>query len=607
MLQLRHNYELAKGTRGTLMSRLKAALEAAGITIKKYDPEKARPVHTHDSTYTVGRFADNLRKALGKNLKNFPDVIDGIQDSSVMEEMLEEYSSAEGLGIGTGSGQIFIPQELSHLTLNIDRSSKEASAKRFFCTTPEEIVDPNFSGAYYIDALKITTQEAAGIARAVVPRYMPRKGPGVHPEFDEATNAVVPYFNTYIPPRWERWRRRNPKLWAKIPAKPPTDLIRMLKHIIPIKEEREYLYGWIYTSLVGRAYVYPILQGNPGVGKNRIKILLRALHGEHNSADGKKETFGANQSKFNSQMEAITFAQFDELEITREMEPRMKEYQNPFISIERKGVDATRSTEIFCSMVVSNNHLRDNYLPFDSRKFAPLVLGDKPLKEVMTEQEIGDISNKLGEIPDKMDVRYVAQIAKWILTIGQKHAAKYRNLEYSGPKFWEIAHASMSRWQKLTVLALTTHNARGPIPGWDKEKGAFLWSKAEESLRRKKEFDVGHIHMATIAPFLAAYRDRQGNQVFEIEKVHDSVMDDFWVRPLKGLEKMSMSDSPDSEKTEQEVGQETDDASKLVRPPGISQFQWRKMKMEWEVTQGTKGLEDVISDKENEDEEKDDL
>lgn len=573
------------------MSRLKAALEAANIVVRKFDKEKTRSVTTSEKSMTIGNFAKELQSKLGRSLKTFGDVVDGIQDHTVMAELLEEYIEEEGLADNSGGGMMVAP-EVSHLTLNIDMSSSDSGLKKFFCTTADEIVDPSISGQYFLGKSGISVQDGFHVARPVVPKYMPRKGPGVHPMLDKATNQTVNYFNTHIPPEWERWRRKNPKAWAKLPAKPPGDIIKMLKHVLPLKKEREYFYAWVYTSIRSRSLVYLSLCGKPGLGKNRIKLLLRALHGEHNSVDGKKETFGANQSKFNSQMAESTLNWLDELKVTQEMEPRMKEYQNPFISIERKGVDATRSTEIFCSMVISNNELRDNYLPFNARKFAPLVTGLTDLKTTMTDKEITEMSEKLGEIPGRMNVKYVAQIAKWILTVGPKHVGKFRHMEYKGPMFWEMAHASMSHWQKSLILYLTTQTSRGPIAGWDESKKAFQWSKAEEALRRKKEFDIKSIHMATIQPFLENYCDRSGKKVFEVEPILDGVMDDFWVRPIGGLERLSVKPRERKEETSDKGG-----PVRPVRPPGMSGFKWRKMLAEWEATHG-KALKDVI-DEEN--------
>lgn len=567
------------------MSKLKAALEAAGITVRKYDPDKARPVYTSDKNTTVGNFAETLRKALGKELKNHPEVLDGIQDHAVMEELLDEYVQAEGL-TQPGGGGLAVAAEVSHLTLNVDMSSNEPGMKKFFCTTTEELVDPSISGQYFMGKSGISAQDGYHVARPVVPRYMPRKKSGIHPMLDRATNQTVNYFNTHIPAEWEWWRRKNPKAWASLPAKPPSDIIKMLKHVLPLKTEREYFYAWVYTSITSRSLVYLSLCGKPGLGKNRIKLLLRALHGEHNSVDGKKETFGANQNKFNSQMAESTLNWLDELKVTQEMEPRLKEYQNPFISIEKKGVDATRSTEIFCSMVISNNELRDNYLPFNARKFCPLVTGPTDLKTVMTDTEITDMSSKLGE-SGKINVKYVAQIAKWILAVGPKHVGKFRHMEYKGPMFWEMAHASMSHWQKALILYLTTQTSRGPIAGWDETKQAFQWSKAEEALRRKKEFDIKSIHMATIQPFLENYCDRRGRKVFEVEPMLHGVMDDFWVKPIGGLERLSRK------QTSNAGGDQSKVPTRPVRPPGMTGFQWRKVMAEWEAVNG-KALKDVV-------------
>lgn len=573
------------------MSKLKAALDAAKITVRKYDPDKTRPVITSTKPFTIDKFVDEMVAALGSDIIHHPEVAASIRNKSIMVTLLEEYAEAEG--VGSSSGQVVIPQELSHLTLNVDMSSREQGAKRFFCTTQEEIVDPNTSGAFFIDSCGMSPSQAVSMSRPVVPKYMPRKGPGIHPEFSDSTNATVNYFNTYIPPRWERWRRRNPKAWAKLPAKPPTDIIFLIKHVLPHKVDREYFYAWVYTSIVGRAFVYPNLCGKPGIGKNRIHLLLKALHGENNVADGKKETLGANQSKFNAQLADKTLLVFDELEVTKDMESRMKQYQNATAPIEGKGVD-TITKEIYTSMIISNNYLRDNYLPFDARKFAPLEMGRVPLKEVMTEAEIGVLSDKLGEIPDKMDVRYVAQIAKWILHVGPKYTSKFRNLEYKGPMFWKIAHASMSHWQKELISYLTTQTSRGPIVGWDEEKQAFLWSKAEEALKRKRNMGANNVHFATIQPFLENYCDRKGRKVFEVEEAIDGVMEDFWVRPIGGLERIRRKEEESDSDSNKSGG------PKLVRPPGLSQFQWRKMKAEWEASQG-KGLSDVIAEENEKD------
>src|SRR5690606_21243232 len=110
--------------------------------------------------------------------------------------------------------------------------------------------------------------------------------------------------------------------------------------------------SWLYHSMFKRSFVYLILCGAPGTGKNRLKLVLRALHGHINTIDGKRSTL---IERFNSQLADSTLAWFDELHYNMEMENTMKELQNDSISIERKGIDATRSTSIHASLIISNN------------------------------------------------------------------------------------------------------------------------------------------------------------------------------------------------------------------------------------------------------------
>ena len=569
------------------MSALKAALAVANITLKKYDPSKTRPVYTDRTSMSVHKFTDEVVNALGTNLMDHAAILGTINNPANMIKLLEEYMTAEGISLDEEGGHITIPEEISHLRLNIDKSSREPGAKRFFCTTPDEIIDPNTSGAYFLEACGASFAEANRMARAVVPKYMPRSDRGVHEKYDRVTNMTVPMFNTYIPAEWEVWKNKNPKAWDKLPAKPPEEIIRMLKHIIPLKEEREYFYAWTYTSITSRAYVYLVLQGAPGVGKNRIKVLLSALHGHHNSVSGKKETFGAADSKFNSQMLDNTMLWLDEIKYGPDMEPRLKEYQNKTIAIERKGVDATSSTEIYSSMVISNNYPRDNYILFNSRKFAPLVLGEGPLTKVMGPEEIELMSERLDPQSPQFDVRYVAQIAKWVIAVGQKHVSRWPNLEYQGPKFWELAHSSMSRWQKIAVMALTTETRLGKFAGWDPDKEAFLWSKVEEALRKKKEYESKDYRDAsTVSAFFQTYCNSKGEKVFEVEGVKGNVMTDFWVKPIAGFKKggpISLNLLEGEKKSSSGDAPESGEIKTQQRAKGMSQFQWRKMKLEQEA------------------------
>ncbi len=512
-----------------MSSELKEALESAKIKIVKFDPSKQRGVDTSIGKYDINKFSKVLLEKLGAKLVKFPEVFEAAHDITKMGEMLGDLAREEGVSAGVTETEI--PADLADYTLNVNVTAKKGEDK-FFITTKDEFISRT-TGEYFINRCNIPLPEAYRMARAVVPDYRPRGIPGVVMEKNPLTEEEENIYNLYIPADWAQWRKENPKLWTKLPASPPVLVMKLLKHLIPLDEERRYFYAWLYASLTTRSYVFLVMCGVPGSGKNRLKLMLRALHGRENTADGKRSTI---TEKFNSQLSQATLTWFDELKYNEEMENNMKEIQNDYISIEKKGVDATRSSKIHTSMVISNNKPRDNHLAFDARKFAPLVLAARDLRHGMTDPEIDLLTRKLDIGNPDYDVKFVAQIAKWILQIGAKHYKKWPNLEYRGPMFWTLAHTSMARWQKKAVTALMDKKTGAQI-GWDPIEKAHLWSKVEEKITKR----AGDTHgmsfpdYSTVKAFFDIFRDGQGNKAFDTKLVPGSnILGDFWIIPLIG-------------------------------------------------------------------------
>lgn len=513
-----------------MSSVLKDALESANIKIVKYDPSKQRCIETSIGKFDVGKFSKILLEKLGAKIVKMPEIIEAAHDITMMGELVEKYSEEEGVSTSSPKGEI--PDDLKDYTLNVNVTAKKGEDKFFLTTNKDELISRT-TGEYYINRCNIPMPEAYKMARAVVPEYRPRGFPGVTPEKNPLTEEEENIYNIYIPPEWAQWKKENPKEWAKLPPSPPTLVMKLLKHLIPIPAERQYFYAWLYASMTVRSYVYLVLCGAPGAGKNRLKLILRALHGRENMNDGKKSTL---DGRFNSQLANGTLTWFDELKYNEEMENVMKEIQNDYISIEKKGVDATRSSTIHSSMVISNNKPRDNHIAFDARKFAPLVLASTDLRHSMTDAEIETLSNKVDMSKPEFDVKFVAQIAKWILKIGQPHYKKRPNLEYRGSMFWTLAHTSMTRWQKKAVTALVDKKTGAQI-GWDPVEMGHLWSKVEEKIQKRTGENHGMTFpdYSTVKAFFDIFRDGHGTKAFDTKLVPgNNLLGDFWIIPLIG-------------------------------------------------------------------------
>ncbi len=502
------------------MSQFAAALEAAKVKIIKFDPDKQRPVSTDDGTMKIERFSSLLREKLGPQAVKFPEVFAALHSISGTEEMLKEHAKETGVLRKGGKVEMEIPPDMKNLTLNLNLSAKYKDEK-FFLTYPDETVSP-VSGEMYLMIHQMPPLEAASAARKVIPRYMPREPRGVT-EIDN-NGKIETTFNVYTPPLW-----RNYKGYKKLPDELPKTFRKLVTHLFPIEKEREYFFAWLYESLFNRAFVFLILCGPPGTGKNRIKLVYRALHGHANTIDGKKSTL---VERFNSQLSESTLGWFDELKYDVEMENTMKELQNDSISIERKGVDATRGTKIHSSLVISNNKPRDNYIAPDARKFAPLVITKKRLEESMTPEEIDELTKKVeDETSDTFDVAYIAQIAKWVKKHGKSN--KWPNLEYRGPMFWTLAHTSMTRWQKRAVMLIMDPTSKTERNGYNSTEGRFLWSTLQEkSLKKNGDRSLQFPDFTSVSAFFEMFRDSKGRKAFTTESVPENIMGDFWVKSI---------------------------------------------------------------------------
>ena len=494
------------------------AFEEMRLVIKRYSPEKTRPIVTTRGNMNMDKLRGLIISELIKNVSKFAPIIALAQDDNAFLDAFEKYVDDLGLVEMSGVDPGSIPEGVKLLTLNLDQSINDFKAS-LFCTRPDETVDRYTSGYMYTLMYGMDMKTVMTKARKVVREYFPRNPPGIIENVVEAKSGHT--LNSYIPPKWVNYPDMH-----KLPDRLPLLFEKLVNHLFPLKIEREYFYAWAYASLFERAYVFLILCGAPATGKNRLKLVMRALHGYSNTVDGKKSSI---DGKFNKQYKDNTLLWFDEIAYKAEHENNLKELQNDSISIEGKGVDSTNATPIYLSVAMSNNKPRDNYIAFDARKFAPLVINDKRLEHSMTPDQIDKLSKKVqNEDSPEFDLRFVAQIAKWI----QKHGKsdKWPNLEYRGPMFWQLAHTSMTRVQKKIVMLLGEAENRTERMGYDEKTNSFLWSVIHEKSYKKngdKSLQLPDFTSARV--FLEVFRDSKGEKVFRTEPIKDNIMDDFRV------------------------------------------------------------------------------
>lgn len=499
------------------MEQFAEALDAASLKILAYDSSKQKSVRTHSSAMTVEKFSALFLKNLGERAIEYKETYKALHNLAVLEKIISEY--AEEKGIATKSKSRELPENLVGLTLNCDMSAK-SKEDMFFMTTPKETISV-VTGAHFVAANNLQPADAIALARKVIVEYLPRNKAGVFVRSD-GVDLEHSVFNSYMRPPWKSYQG-----YKDLPQTLPSSFKKLVEHLFPLHTEREYLYSWMHDSLFKRAPVFLVLCSFPGTGKNRLKLIMRALHGHANTVDIKRSTY---TERFNAQHAEATLGWSDELKYNSDMENVMKELQNDTISIEKKGRDATRASKVYASYVISNNRPRDNFIDFNSRKFVPLVMTAKRLEESMSPEEIDVMTKKVeDQKSETYDVRYIAQIAKWIKRYGRSE--KWPTLEYQGPMFWKLAHTSMTAWQKKVIHlmeteALEKYSVVNPTDG-------FLWSTINQRASRKATGDRTHSlpDFTSVMSFFEAFRDDQGRKAFTTKPIK-GILGDFWVKPL---------------------------------------------------------------------------
>lgn len=304
---------------------------------------------------------------------------------------------------------------------------------------------------------KEIVKNAMAQGRYGFPTYNRERAPGPYKE--NVSGVDLPFFNTYLRPFWVGMEG-NKKL--------PGDVSTFLNHLFPIEKERRYFFAWLYMSLTKRAPTCLVLCGTPGVGKNALKQMIRCLHGVNNSVDVPKSVF---TSRFNSCWENNTFAFHDETGLTPQAVELVKELVNGSLAIEKKFMDATRSTAVYTSLIVANNYERDIHISFEDRKFACLQMPNKMADAALSKEFMDQFFKDWTY--ETCDRSKVIDLASHVLAHGPHYCEEFPNLLYRGPRFYEISRAHLTGWQKecLQMVSYYLVNFRKNTP---KEK---VWWK----------------------------------------------------------------------------------------------------------------------------------
>lgn len=246
--------------------------------------------------------------------------------------------------------------------------------------------------------------------------------------------------NTYVPPEW----RQEPMDKEEIANLECPDLVwRLLVHLFPDDEAREFVVQWMRNCILTRNESYLVLNAAKGIGKGIFANVFEAIVGKDHFTEAHR---GFLDSQFNSILKNRRMVVLDELSVDTPTKcNHLKRYANEYQNIEEKGKDADETIQTFANFMITNNATADMHVETNDRRFSIMECTDQRLETAMTPQEIDELQRKL-----KGDIEYQRQLGYWLLHYGESEKYKVTDV-WKGPAFERLCYLSLKEWERFVV------------------------------------------------------------------------------------------------------------------------------------------------------------
>lgn len=250
-------------------------------------------------------------------------------------------------------------------------------------------------------------------------------------------------FNTYTPPDWR-------KDWIPDYADSalPDEVDFITKHLLPVPEDRSYVFGWLRDMLFGRAEPVLILNAASGVGKNIIlENTAGALVGNSGVAlNTHKAQRKFKESSFHGNLSECRLFILDEVLLDEDLKETLKDYHNGTAALEMKFENMSAPKRLHCSIAAMANEKSKFKLSYDDRKFYVPTLCNTDLKTVKPVEWIEHYKEVLLKDP-----AYLRKIANHLHFHVESH-----NPPVNTPAFLELCWLALPAYMhKFLSLAVS--------------------------------------------------------------------------------------------------------------------------------------------------------
>lgn len=248
----------------------------------------------------------------------------------------------------------------------------------------------------------------------------------------------IHYFNTYSPPLWQK-EHYPPDRYKR-----PELFIDFIEQLFPSRNSRDLTLRWMYRALWGRNQTALILFGVKGTGKSILSQIMKAFTRPEYANNAPDSVFSSN---FNSILGKSRILVAEEAIVRGAGHNKLKNWLNGEANIERKGIDADRTTRIYPNIIITSNNLHDMYLESDDRRFSvPEIRTERMDLKEWTPKKIEDFLALC-----RHDSEYMAHVAHYLYD-NFRNAEDFEQIRDTKP-FNDIVTASLSEWRRGIVEA----------------------------------------------------------------------------------------------------------------------------------------------------------
>lgn len=250
---------------------------------------------------------------------------------------------------------------------------------------------------------------------------------------ENETNFIC--LNLYNPPEWRKAERiPNPRI--------PNFINKLLNHLFPSQEAKEYVICWIAWAVFSRNQTILCLIGARGTGKTILSDVVTALVGrEYSKIVGESIL----TDKFNAPMEDNRLVILEEVMANEQKDiNKLKSFANNFIPLEKKGSDQDTIENYNSIMLLANEFNSVSLAPQDRRFSAPEITSID-LKKVVTEEEIDQFVVGLHDDPMFDEL---VEFGQYLENNYTKLTEKFsNNIPFKGKHYYDIVRSTLSEWK----------------------------------------------------------------------------------------------------------------------------------------------------------------